>query len=50
MFSSDNFPGIKDRAYVISFYDKGTKGTHLVSLIIIIDRNTTVYFWFFGTE
>ena len=48
VFSRANLPRIKNRANVINLYDKQSKETHLVSLLI--DRNTAVYFDSFGIE
>ena len=41
-------PRIKTREYVNNLYEKQSKGTHWVSLVI--DRNTAVYFDYFGFE
>ena len=38
----------KDGAYVINLDDKQSKGTHWAS--VFNDRNTAVYFDFFGIE
>ena len=46
--SRNNFPNIKDGAYVINLDDKNSTGTHWVPLFI--DRNTAVYFDSFGIE
>ena len=46
--SRNNFPNIKDGAYVINLDDKNSTGTHWVPLFI--DKNTAVYFDSFGIE
>ena len=48
VFSRNNLPIIKDRAFIMNFDYKGSKGTHCVSLFI--DRNLTVYFDSFEVE
>ena len=48
IFSRDSLPTIKDGAHVINLDDKQSKIMHWVSLVI--DRNTAVYWDFFGTE
>ena len=48
LVSRDNLPRINDEAYVISLEDKQSKETHCLSLFN--DRNTSVYFDFFGIE
>ena len=48
VFSRNNFPRIKDGAYVINLNDSKSQGTHWISLFI--DRNITLYFDFFGIE
>ena len=48
VFSRNNLPRIKDRAYVVNLDDKKSKITHWVSLFI--DRNAVVYFDSFGIE
>ena len=45
VFSRNNFPRIKDGAYVINLNDSKSQGTHWISLFI--DRNITLYFDFF---
>ena len=40
VFSRNNLPRIKDRAYVINLDDKNSKGADWV--LLFIDRNTTV--------
>ena len=47
-FSRNNLPGIKDGAYVINLDNKESKATNWVSLFI--DRNTAIYFNYFGIE
>ena len=47
-FSRNNISRIKDGAYVINRDDENSTGTHWVSLFI--DRNTAVYFDYFGIE
>ena len=47
-FSRNNVPRVKDEAYIINLDDKNSKGFHWVSLYI--DRNTAVYFDYFGIE
>ena len=46
--SSDNLPRKKDGMYVINLDGKKSKRTHWVTLFI--DRNTSVYFDYFGIE
>ena len=48
VFSRNNFPRIKDGAYIINLADKNSKGTHWVSLYI--DRSLVVYFDSFGIQ
>ena len=48
VYSRDNLPRIKDRAYVTNLDDRQSKITDWVSLFI--DRNTAVYLDSFGTE
>ena len=48
IFLRNNFPKIKDGAYVINLDNKNSKGTHWVSLFI--DINLPVYFDYFGIE
>ena len=45
-FSRDKSPRIKTREYANSLYEKRSKGTHWVSLVI--DRNAALYFDSFG--
>ena len=47
-FSRTNLPRIRDKTYVINLHDKKIKATHWISLFT--DRNTAVYFQFFGIE
>ena len=42
IFSRNNWPRIKDGAYVINFVDKNSKGTHWI--LIFINKNTAIYF------
>ena len=46
--SRNNLPKIKDGTYVISLYDKNSKGTHWVALFA--NKNTAVYSDSFGIE
>ena len=48
VFSRNNWPRIKDGAYVINLDDRNSKGTHWVSLFI--DKNIAIYFDSFGIE
>ena len=48
VFARNNFPRIKDAAYVINLDDKKFKGTHRVSLFNL--QNTDAYFDSFWTE
>ena len=48
IFSRDSIPTIKVGAYVINLDDKQSKRTRWLSLFI--DRNTVVYWNFFGAE
>ena len=48
VYSRDNLPKVKDRAYVINLYEYSDIGTHWVALYV---RNTNVtYFDSFGVE
>ena len=48
VFSRNNLPRIKDRAYVVNLDDRNSKGMHEISLFI--DRNLVAYFDSFGIE
>ena len=48
IFSRNNLPRIKDRAYVINLDDKNSKETHWVSWFV--DKNLAVYLDSFGIE
>ena len=48
VFARNNSLGIKNGAYVKNLDDEKSKGTYWVSLFI--DRNTAVYFHYFGVE
>ena len=48
VISRNNLPKIKDGTYVISLYDKNSKGTHWVTLFA--NKHTAVYSDSFGIE
>ena len=46
VYSRNNLPKIKDRAYVINFNDVKSMGTH--SIALYVNGNNVIYFVSFG--
>ena len=50
VYSRDNLPKIKHRAYVINLDEYSDIGTHWVALYVQNNNNNVIYFDFFGVE
>ena len=50
IYSRDNLPKIKDRAYVINLDEYSDTGTHWVALYMQNNNNSVIYFDCFGVE
>ena len=50
IYSRDNLPKIKDRAYVINLDEYSDTGTHCVALYMQNNNNSVIYFDCFGVE